>query len=97
MSSLLNELMVNLLLKEYLNNNFKTLAKIHKLSKEKGYAYYSEIEEYLNRGRNQISTILLKLEEDNLIRREKNHRPQKIYLTLAGKELIQVVLSILHL
>lgn len=85
--------MINLLLKKYLNNNLKTLAKIHKLSKEKGYAYYSEIEEYLNRGRNQVSTILSKLENDNLISREKNHRPQKIFLTHKGEKLIQTILD----
>ena len=67
--------MLNLLMKKYLNNNLKTLAKIHKLTKEKGFAYYSEIEAYLNRGRNQISTILAKLETDNLIHREKDRRP----------------------
>ena len=85
--------MVNILLKKYLNNNLKTLAKIRKLSKEKGYAYYSEIEEYLNRGRNQVSTILFKLEKDNIIRREKYHRPQKIFLTSIGKKLIQTILD----
>ena len=96
MSSLLNELMVNLLLKEYLNNNFKTLAKIHKLSKEKGYAYYSEIEEYLDRGRNQVSTILSTLEKDDTIRREKDHRHQKIFLTPTGEKLIHTVLNELN-
>ena len=93
-SSLSNELMIDLLLKKYLNNNLKTLAKIHNLSKEKGYAYYSEIEEYLNRGRNQISTIFSKLEKDNVIQREKDHRPQKIILTSIGKKLIQKIIDI---
>jgi len=83
--------MVNLLLKKYLNNNLKTLAKIHKLSKEKGYAYYSEIEDYLNRGRNQVSTILSKLETDDLIRREKENRPQRIFITSRGRNLIQAI------
>ena len=44
----------------------------------------------------QISTILSKLEADNLIRREKIHRPQKIYLTLTGKELIHTIIGELN-
>lgn len=86
---------INFLVKKYINNNLKTLAKIYNLIKERGFAYYSEIEKYLNRGRNQVSSILLKLDTDNLIIREKDHRPQKIYLTPLGKQLMEYIIQIL--
>ena len=86
--------MVSSLVKKYLNNNLRVLAKIQKLSKKNnGYAYYHEIEAYLNRGRNQISSILKKLEIDDLIRREKEKRPQKIFLTSSGEELLKTILT----
>jgi len=89
--------MLNLLLKKYLNYNLRTLLKIHRLGKKQGFIYYSEIEEYLNRGRNQVSTILSKLEADNLISREKDHHPQKIKLTNTGKELIKMILYLIKI
>ncbi len=75
------------------NNNLRTLVKIQKLSHDKGFAHYHEIEHYLNRGRNQISTILKKLENDLLITGDKNHRPQRIFLTLLGKQVIEAILK----
>lgn len=81
------------LVKKYLNNNLRTLVRIQKVSQKKGFAYYHEIEQYLNRGRNQISTILKKLENDLLITRVKDHRPQKIDLTLLGKQVIEAILK----
>lgn len=86
---------INFLVKKYINNNLKVLAKIYKLFQGKGFAFYQEIEEYLNRGRNQVSSILLKLDTDNLIIREKNHRPQKICLTPLGKQLMERIIHIL--
>lgn len=85
--------MVNSLVKKYLNNNLRVLAKIHKLSKKNSTVFYSEIEGFLNRGRNQVSSILKKLELDELIKRNKKIRPQQIKLTSTGIELIK---SILH-
>lgn len=58
---------IALLVKKYFNNNLKALAKIIKLSEQNKFTYYYEIERYLNRERNQVSTILSKLEKDNLI------------------------------
>jgi len=86
---------ITLLVKKYFNNNLKALAKIIKLSKQNGFAYYHEIKKYLNRERNQVSTILGKLENDNLITRDKDHRPQKIFPTLAGKELLKKIVDLL--
>ncbi len=82
----------NSILKKYLNNNLRTLNKINKLCQEKEYAYYHEIEEFLNRGRNQVTTILNKLEADSLITRD-NHRPQKIFMTSTGKQLLEKIQS----
>ena len=84
--------MISSLVKKYLNNNLKVLVKIQKLSKKNnGYAYYHEIEAYLNRGRNQVSAILTKLENDRTIRREKERRPQKIILTDSGEQLLKTI------
>ena len=82
----------NRILKKYFNNNLKTLTKINKLCQEKEFAYYHEIEAFLNRGKNQITTILNKLERDFLITRDK-HRPQKIFITSTGKELLDKIRS----
>lgn len=86
---------INFLMKKYLTNNLKTLAKIYNLTQVKEFVYYHEIEEYLNRGRNQVSTLLSKLEDDKLIMREKNHRPQKIYLTSLGKQLVESIIQVI--
>ena len=80
-----------LLVKKYLNNNVRVLSKIYKLSKGKETVYYSDIESYLNRGKNQISLILSKLESDNLISRNKENRPQKIVLTSMGENLMEAI------
>ncbi|KKL65733.1 hypothetical protein LCGC14_2152070 [marine sediment metagenome] len=88
--------MVNPLVKKYLKNNLRVLAMIYKLSKRNGFTYYSEIETYLNRGRNQVSFILAKLEVDKLIRRERDKRPQKIILTNTGEELLKTILNELN-
>ena len=56
---------ITLLVKKYFNNNLKVLAKIIRLSEQNGFAYYHEIENYLNRERNHVSTILSKLENVN--------------------------------
>jgi len=77
--------MTNLIFKKYFNNNLQVLAKVYQLNKEKGFAYYSDIEDFLNRGSNQISAILGKLERDNLIKRERKVRPQKIFIQCAGE------------
>jgi Mn-dependent DtxR family transcriptional regulator len=76
------------LVKKYLNNNLRVLAQIDKLSRKNNSVFYSDIETYLNRGRNQVTSILTKLENDNLIKREKEKRPQKINLTSSGKQLL---------
>ncbi len=81
------------IVKKYCNNNLKTLAKISSLTHEHGFAYYRQIEEFLNRGKNQISNILAILEHDNLITRDKSHRPQKIFLTSTGKEVMEKIKS----
>ena len=65
------------LIKKYLNNNLRVLAKIQKLIRKNNSVYYSDIEFYLNRGRNQVSAILAKLEGDNLIKREKKKDPKR--------------------
>ena len=49
------------------------------------------IENHLNRERNQVSTILGKLERDNLIIRIKEHRPQKIVITELVKALMKKI------
>lgn len=85
--------MNSFLLRKYFNNGLRTLIQVKNLNERKGVAYYSEIETCLNRGRNQVSTILSKLEFDNLIRREKNIRPQKIFLTPLGEELLLIILK----
>ena len=85
--------MDNYLLKKYFNNNLRVLAKIQKLSEQNGHALFQEIEVYLNRSKNHISNVLSKLENDNIIRREKKKRPQKIYLTEIGQELLNVILN----
>lgn len=82
--------MNSFILRKYYNNGLKALVY---LNRQKGVAYYSDIESFLNRGRNQVSTILSKLENDNLIRREKKQRPQKIFLTPTGEELLQTMLK----
>jgi Mn-dependent DtxR family transcriptional regulator len=79
------------LVKKYLNNNLRVLAQIDKLSWKNNSVYYSDIESYLNRGRNQVSAILTKLENDKLIKREKKRRPQKIILTDSGKQLLKTI------
>jgi len=86
--------MINSLIKKFINNNLKVLVKIRELCDEKkGFAYYSEIENYLNRGRNQISSILGKLEHDNLITREKIVRPQKISISSTGEKLLKTIVD----
>ncbi len=82
-----------LLVKKYLNNKVRVLNKIYKLSKGNETVYYSDIESYLNRGKNQISLILSKLESYNLISRNKENRPQKIVLTSMGKKLMETILT----
>jgi len=84
---------LNFILKKYFNNNLKTLTKINKLCRDKEFAYYHEIEQFLNRERNQVSTILHKLEADNLITRDKRHRPQKIFMTSSGRKLLEKIKS----
>ncbi|MHA2036856.1 MAG: winged helix DNA-binding protein, partial [Promethearchaeota archaeon] len=74
-----------------LNSNLKVLAQIDKLITKNNSAYYSDIESYLNRGRNQISAILTKLENDDLIQRIKEKRPQRIMLTESGRELLKTI------
>jgi Mn-dependent DtxR family transcriptional regulator len=86
---------LNFILKKYFNNNLKVLTKISKLTQEQNFAYYHQIEKFLNRGRNQISNILAILEKDNLIERDKSHRPQKIFLTRTGRELLERIKSFL--
>ena len=83
------------LVKKYLNNNLRVLSRIYKLSKGDETVFYSDIESYLNRGKNQISLILSKLESDDLISRNKENRPQKIVLTSMGKKLMEAILNIL--
>ena len=85
--------MNNSLFKKYWNNNLRVLAKIQKLSKQNGHALFQEIEVYLNRSKNHISNVLSKLENDNIIRREKNKRPQRIYLTEIGQKLLSEILD----
>jgi len=86
--------MINSLVRKFINNNLRVLVKIRELCDEKkGFAYYSEIENYLNRGRNQISSILGKLERDNLIKREKKVRPQKIYISNTGAKLLKTIVD----
>lgn len=82
----------NLILKKYFNNNLKTLTKINKLCQKNEFAYYYEIEAFLNRGRNQVTIILNKLEGDLLITRD-NHRPQKIFITSTGIKLLEKIKS----
>lgn len=85
--------MINSLIKKFINNNLKALVKIQKLCEKNGFTYYSEVEAYLNRGRNQVSSILGKLEADNLIQRDKKNRPQKIYITKTGEKLLKHILT----
>lgn len=89
--------MDSFILRKYFNNGLRTLIRIQYLSKQKGSAYYPEVEQHLNRGRNQVSTILSKLEKDNLVWRKKHKRPQKIFLTPAGEELLQIILKELQI
>ncbi len=84
-----------LLVKKYLNNNVRVLNRIYKLSKGNETVYYSDIESYLKRGKNQVSLILSKLESDGLISRNKVNRPQKIILTSMGEKVMEAILNIL--
>ncbi|KKK53427.1 hypothetical protein LCGC14_3094890 [marine sediment metagenome] len=84
------------LFKKYLNHNIVALHQIYKSCSEKREIFFSEIEKTLNRSKNQVSAVLLKLENDNLITREKDHRPQKIKITTSGDNLIKTILDFLH-
>lgn len=86
-------IMINSLVKKYINNNLRVLAKIHKMSKQGKETYFSDIESYLNRERNQISNVLTKLEKEDLITREKKKRPQRLIITENGKQLLKAILG----
>ena len=85
--------MINSLVKKYINNNLRVLAKIDKMSKQGKEIYFSDIESYLNRERNQISNVLKRLENEDLIRREKKKRFQRLIITENGKQLLKTILD----
>ena len=85
--------MLNLIVKKYMPVKLRALLKIYSLSKRSGHTFYQDIENYLNRSKTQVSAILKILENDKLIIRETDHRPQKIALSEFGKNLVAQVLQ----
>jgi len=86
-------IMANSLVKKYISNNLRVLAKIHKMNKLGEKTYFSDIESYLNREKNQVSNVLGKLEKEDLIKREKKMRPQRLIITESGKLLLKAILD----
>lgn len=70
------------------NNEFKITSILYLqillfLSYRKGFAFFKDLQKYLDKSKSQISVALKKLENNKLISRN-NTRPQKILITKKG-------------